>query len=177
VLRRVVRGEVVLFAVVLTLLFCVGCNSTDSSQGDADVDVPHPDVDLSDADSDVLSPDAVGDDDAPCPPYTGECEFAQTTVCRDDSVYQCVQELVDGCVVAHSYRLIESCAAGCEVVTAPAAGVAGVAKCGELPYDGCPPYTGECEFEQTTVCRNGSVYRCVHTLLGGVCQQSQLCAD
>jgi len=128
VLRRVIRGEVVLFAVVLSLLFCVACNSTDSSQSDADIDVPHPDVDLSDADSDVLSPDAVGDDDAPCPPYTGECEFEQTTVCRSGSVYRCVHTLSDGCVRGHSYALIDACDYSCEVVTAPTSGVPGVAK-------------------------------------------------
>lgn len=31
----------------------------------------------------------------------------------------------------------------------------------------CESYTGECEFEETTLCRSGSVYKCEHTLTDG----------
>ncbi|MCK5808618.1 hypothetical protein KAH37_06515, partial [bacterium] len=121
----------------LFLLSCSGCNSNPPIDSDVDSDKR---VDTDITDSDISSDTAVdADDDITCPPYPSECELAETTLCRSGSLYQCVQELRDGCPVAHSYRLIESCKAGCEVETEPSSGVAGVAKCGEAPDDGCPP--------------------------------------
>ena len=126
------------------LLFSCSACSDPSPQPltDRDSDLSTVEDDSTDRDNDLSTlpdGDIQNDDDITCPPYPGECESSETTLCRSGSLYQCVHKLINGCVIGHTYRLIESCEAGCEVEAEPSSGGVGVAKCGEIPDDGCPP--------------------------------------
>jgi len=129
----------VLLSISFLLFSCSACTSYSSPLSDHDSDSDsQPSIDR-DSDLSTVEDDAT-DHDSPCSPYTGECELEETTLCRSGSLYQCVHTVVDGCVIGHTYKLIESCNFPCEVETPPTAGKKGVAKCGEYPDEDSPDY-------------------------------------
>ena len=120
---------------ILLVLFIVSSCTACPECGKEKDEFGYPDPDVYEV------PDLDVDSDKGCPPYTGECAFIETTICRDDDVYQCIQRLQDGCIVDYNYQWVESCPSGCKVDVSPSATHPGEVHCIPLSEDPCPDFS------------------------------------
>ena len=112
----------------LSCTACPECGKDESVTTDIDIDNEQ----LVDIDVD----DAIN-----CPPYTGECAFSETQICKDDDLYICVQILKDGCIDRYHYQRVAVCSSGCKVDVEQSATAPGEAHCIPLSEDPCPDFS------------------------------------
>lgn len=123
-----------IFFFLFVAVSCTACPECGKDENSSDV---VPDIDIDDgktADIDI-------DNAKECPPYTGECAFSETMICKDDILFVCVQTLKDGCIERYHYQQVEVCSSGCKVDVEESATAPGEAHCIPLEENPCPDFS------------------------------------